>query len=160
MVSYMAGAAVSRGVFQTENIMDSVDEIPTVGAILLNNLSFCLIASIGLGVVSVPLLIYQGFQMGVAFSIWIDCGNSISSYVALVMPHFIFEYPALLISASLGIVGVKQVLSYYNGESVDVRGILTRYAKWYLAVAVFLLIAAFVECHLTGNLFNLFFGAG
>ena len=117
--------------------------------LFFNNLLHCLVCAAGFGILSVPMLIFDAASIGVTGVAFRFFGGSFGQYLALLLPHCIFEIPALLISCACGLKLFTVLRSYIGGKKdgykEDIRDIL----KSLIIVFILVLIAALVEAFLT-----------
>ena len=130
-------------------------ESPNFFDLLYTNGSVCLFLILGSGIVTIPLGIYQGLQLGAMLALWLDCGYSVGGYLMLTLPHCIFEIPALILSIALGLKILSLLIKLYRREEVSFRKTIKN-LKWYMAaVPSLLIIAAVIESFFTGWVYNI-----
>jgi stage II sporulation protein M len=122
-------------------------------AIFLNNtLKTLLVIVLGTlwGLVPVLFLIVNGYAIGVVLYISVQSQGTLASVVAIV-PHGVFEIPALLLATSIGLmIGMDSLKRLFgNGGSGTIAEIKLG-LKFFVAVIIPLLfIAALVEAFVT-----------
>ena len=125
--------------------------------IFFNNLCVSVLMICGCGVITIPLLLYQGLQFGALLGVWCSSGLNWLSGVMLFLPHGILEIPALILTASLGnelfFVGKKY---FINNENTLKSYFQCNKTKMILIISL-LLFAAFIECFITPRLYGRFF---
>ena len=70
-------------------------------------------------------------------------------YLALLLPHCIFEIPALLISCACGLKLFSVLRKYIAGQKDGLRAVLMNLLKSGIIIFALVLIAALVEAFLT-----------
>lgn len=125
--------------------------------IFFTNIFTCLLIFLGLGVISLPLTFIQGVNLGFSYSILYSFTQNNWIWL-LALPHCLFEVPAIILSCSLGIV----LLTLFKRKShmskmVCLSFFLRKHRSKMLSVVLLLLLAAFIECYLTGRIF-LYYG--
>jgi stage II sporulation protein M len=121
--------------------------------ILLNNLTICAIMTFGGIVFTVPaafILLANGIPLGIVLA---RSGKPLYVFVGSILPHGLFEFPAIFLAGSfgllLGIDAFSLIWNWMKGEGeaptrilmVDLRRVL----KGFVLVVVLLTIAAGVE---------------
>jgi len=124
-------------------------------AIFLNNGLKTLVVMVAgfLGVI-VPLifLMVNGIVLGIVLHVAIQ-SKGLSAFMLAVVPHGLFELPAVLLGTSIGfMLGVRTIKRVFgNGDKTMVRE-LARGLRFFLTVIVpLLLFAAFVEAFITSS---------
>lgn len=118
-------------------------------SLFFNNLLHCLVCAAGFGILSVPMLLFDAASIavvGVAFRFF---GGSFAQYTALLLPHCIFEIPALILSCACGLKLFTVLRAYIRGKKEGYRDILTDILKSFGVILILVLIAAAVEAFLT-----------
>ena len=128
-------------------------EPDNAGHLLRNNLFSCLLIASGLvtfGWMAVLYLVLNGFVLGTSVTEQLAAGMEPLRIVLLIMPHGIFEIPALIMS---GAVGLKSLDILLRMMVRPVRSTLVAGAKdtglMLAAVVALLVVAAWVETHIT-----------
>ena len=114
-----------------------------------NNLLHCAVCAAGFGILSVPMLVFDAGSIavtGVAFRFF---GGSFTQYIGMLLPHCIFEIPALLISCACGLKLFTILRSYISGKKEGYKDDLLNIAKSGIIIAALVLIAVLVEAFLT-----------
>ncbi|MBR2591244.1 MAG: stage II sporulation protein M [Clostridia bacterium] len=114
-----------------------------------NNLLHCLVCAAGFGILSVPMLIFDAASIGISGVAFRFFGGSFGQYLALLLPHCIFEIPALLLSCACGLKLFTILRGYIGGKKEGYKEQLLELAKSLIIVFVLVLIAALVEAYLT-----------
>ncbi len=151
---YAAGGAGSTEyIEQLASIARELRMLGPVGtfmAILANNLLVTLIAVLGGLIVFIPILVafVNGVVLGSVLSYMLQL-YTIPELLSLLLPHGIFEVPALLVACSLGVGLASNVLD------AGFKATLARlddYMAAYAWVTLLLVIAAVIETILIYNL--------
>jgi uncharacterized membrane protein SpoIIM required for sporulation len=104
-LNFVFGAAIVR--YNQQLPLVSPNVIPVSWhAIFLHNLVgmvFCFAGSITLGIASVLSIIYQGFYHGIIIS---ASSLSLSEKLFRLLPHGVFEFPAIILATGTGLVPV------------------------------------------------------
>ena len=116
--------------------------------LFFNNIGHCLLCVIGCGVLTVPLLAFDGITIGIAGVGFKLFGGSFSQYILMLLPHSIFEIPALIISCAAGMKLLSILKRYISGEK-DNKQELLNIAKSLIIVLALTVIAAIIEGYLT-----------
>lgn len=139
----------------SKDILDHQGNIQ-VWSLFKNNLQACTLA-IGLGVLPflflcfLPLIV-NALTVAIALAANLLAGSSVLFLIAALVPHGIFEIPAILLSITLGFFLCKELMMKVLGDHKDVslidviRHIMQLYIGWLLPL---LMIAAFIESYLT-----------
>lgn len=103
--------------------------------ILSNIRAALMIVLFGFLFLSIPSLFINGFFVG---SVFRSSGTNILSSIALIIPHGIFELPALILAASLGTL----ISMEWFSKNRDFRKVLKYSGKVFLRVIIPLLVIA------------------
>ena len=157
-----------------EQLIGMIDEIKAndsifymIITIFKNNLMVALLMIIlGLffGIIPIFILISNGLIIGYLMKLIVDgSGESIGFFLVGILPHGIFEIPAIIISAAFGmrlgfaifryIINLKS--SGYN--KLMLKHIIKQTPYVFLGIAIMLLAAAIIESTLTGFLLSKFY---
>ena len=117
--------------------------------LFFNNLLHCLVCAAGFGILSVPMLIFDAASIGVTGVAFRFFGGSFGQYLALLLPHCIFEIPALLISCACGLKLFTVLRGYIGGKKDGYKEEIWDILKSLIIVFILVLIAAIVEAFLT-----------
>lgn len=119
-------------------------------------LFYALLESIVFGLSSIGLIAVNGIIIGVFF-ILISEKISLAYFIAGIIPHGIFEIPAAIISASMGLkIGVS-VVQRARGKSASVLSEIFSALKYFILIVVPLLfVAALVETFVTPVILSYF----
>lgn len=141
------------GMFDALYLMDStmptetmIDAETTWIAVFVNNLFGCIILISGFlvfGITTFIFLIFNALFLGMALVTSYATGATITDIVLAVLPHGIFEIPAVLLSAAIGFLGFK----FYSQE--DYKRFYINIGKLSTMVVILLLIASLVETSIT-----------
>lgn len=77
-----------------------------VGLIFRNNLRallFIMFGGIALGIISLSGIIFNGFLVGIVLALNFYNGQSLAFFLAAILPHGIFELPAVLVGSAFGL---------------------------------------------------------
>lgn len=114
----------------------------TLAGIFINNLIVSTVAVLGVFLFRIPSILVLlvnpmvlGFVLG---SNWVST-NEIYYFIKILIPHSVFEIPALSIACAMGTEG-RKIFSKYSKSSILRGGGL---------IVILLLIAAFVECNIS-----------
>jgi stage II sporulation protein M len=147
------------------------DPISLLTLILKNNviavISMIAIGLLSFGIYAIMSLVLNGAIVGYLLNLYADAGiNPLTVFIIGLLPHGIFEFPAIILACAIGIrlgVFATQWLSgLLSGQKRDlVKVNFNHFLKdfpMYFGVVIFLLvIAAFVESFITPGLLQTFF---
>ncbi len=131
--------------------------------IFLQNITASLVALFGglvLGLGSVLVVIVNGFLIGFVITSLFFSGVNIIGWLAVILggllPHGIFEIPAFLIAAALGLrLGIQWMKAESKGQRGEVfKKSLIQALIGLPAIALALIIAALIEVFISGNIVN------
>lgn len=113
--------------------------------VLLNNIVVCAIAISGIYLFRIPsFLVYIVNPIALGFVLaanWVSTGEIIY-FVRMLIPHSIFEVPAIVIACSMGIRGKKGRENFKDGAlMVNV-----------IVILILLIVAAVIECTISAKL--------
>lgn len=160
----------------------------TTVSLYVNNITAAIVMYIGsffLGITGLMAIFVNALLVGYYGSLY-SAHSQLPLFLALLLPHGIFELPALVLSCSGGLILLKFVILFfknlispdytfsdvfdpvYNSEDIDFKekckmswrknGKFVKHSLIILVVsAVLLIIAAFVEANLTHRIASLFF---
>ena len=125
-------------------------------ALLFNNIRASALMAI-LGIIPflfLPAIIlgYNAVIIGIACAFSMAMGTGVSFLVLALLPHGIFEIPALILSAVLGIYLCKELVKKLVGRSrlASFSGVFLSMLRFYLCVILpLLVVAALVETYIT-----------
>ncbi|MBR0414908.1 MAG: stage II sporulation protein M [Clostridia bacterium] len=118
-------------------------------SLFFNNLLHCVICAAGFGILSVPMLMFDAGSIGVTGVAFKFFGGRFTQYLALLLPHCIFEIPALLIACACGLKLFTILRAYIAGKKDGYKEDITNILKSGIIIFVLVLIAALVEAFLT-----------
>ena len=132
-------------------------------ALLFNNIRASALMAI-LGIIPflfLPAIIlgYNAVIIGIACAFSMAMGTGVSFLVLALLPHGIFEIPALILSAALGIYLCKELVKKLVGRSrlASFSGVFLSMLRFYLCVILpLLVVAALVETYITPWLLTTF----
>lgn len=126
--------------------------------IFKNNITalfYSLMESIVFGISSIGMIIANGVIIGV-FMILVTEKASLIFFISGILPHGIFEIPAAVITASMGMRIGSTVIAKLKKEKVSIIKEIYNAIKYFLLLVVPLLfIAAFVEAFITPVILSL-----
>lgn len=144
LISFISGLYMGEYI----QLIDSEDELirhsPSLSLSLdlfTNNVLICITLILGVFLFSIPtiaLLLLNGFFFGMGVKSFILIGLSGQEILIKILPHGIFEIPAIIISGGLGLLG----LSFYFNPKKEFKGILK---KGTMTVLILIFLAAVVE---------------
>lgn len=115
-----------------------------------NNFLHCLVCVMGCGVLSAALLLFNGAVIGVSGVAYMALGGSAATYFALVVPHSLFEVPALVIAGAGGMKLLDLLICYTKGKKeIPYKAEIKDILKSLAVIAVLLLVASLIEAYLT-----------
>ena len=117
--------------------------------LFFNNIGHCLLCVIGCGILTVPLLAFDGITIGIAGVGFKLFGGSFSQYALMLLPHSIFEIPALIISCAAGLKLFSILRRYIAGDKENIKSELINIAKSLIIILILTIIAAVIEGYLT-----------
>lgn len=117
--------------------------------ILGNNLLYCILALLGMGLLTVFLLAFQGFQMGTLLGMWIACGYNAIDYVWLIAPHGVIELAGWFVFCAMGMDLFVQIRKYLNGETFRFSSWIIDKKRHIRNATLLIIIAAIVEAYIT-----------
>ncbi|AEH06443.1 stage II sporulation protein M [Methanothermococcus okinawensis] len=158
IIGFIYGSFIPLDTFKSTSI-NSCDVLPTYSfsGILFNNIKIVFYNLIG-GIFLVPImcnLLYNGFALAIQYKALALIKNWFF-VVITVLPHGIFEIPAMLISAVAGFKIPYEVIQYLRDKKEkpiteeDIKGFL----KLALISIILIIIAAFVEVYITPKIAN------
>ena len=102
------------------------------------------------GILPVCFLLLNGYAIGLVLYITIQ-SKGIASFLLAIVPHGIFELPAVLLGASIGIfLGARATKRLFGKFETTLKSDLRRAIRFYCGVILpLLLVAAFVEAFIT-----------
>jgi len=125
--------------------------------LFLNNFEACILLFLGgasFGILTIFILSLNGILIGSIMEI-VHKDHSAAFVAAAILPHGIFEIPAIILSGSLGILLAQSLIAeWYHGG--DAAGETRRFARLFIMyVAPLVIIAAFVEAFITPFIIHL-----
>jgi len=120
--------------------------------IFLNNLRVAILSIILGPTIVVPSLIIMvnGFVLGLVVSLAIGSGVNIVTVILAILPHGIFELPALIYSAVVGTeLGVWIIEKFFFKKGRSAEEVLIWLLFSITIIVILLLIAAFIETFVT-----------
>jgi stage II sporulation protein M len=125
--------------------------------LLTNNLEACVLLFLGgasFGILTIFVLTLNGILIGSILEI-VHQDHTIVFVAAAILPHGIFEIPAFIFSASLGILLAQSLIAewYHGGDTAgEARGFARLFIVYVIPLVV---IAAFVEAFITPIIIHL-----
>ena len=128
--------------------------------IFFNNLKVCLILFLGgmtFGAATLFVLVSNGYVIGSISGVMLR-GYDVSVFAATIVPHGIFEIPALILSLSCGLYLCRCVSDNVRHKATDTIGNVVKQIIRVVAFHIFplLLVAAFIEAYITPHIMNMF----
>ena len=138
------------------------DPFSLTAIIFLNNLQAALLIFLGgatFGVLTLFILTTNGIVIGVVWHMMQDEGGVVGFLVGI-LPHGIFEIPALLIAGGLGLLLAEELYHELKGRG-DAGQVAQGLGRTFLLIVIPLLaVAAIIESFITPQLLNMvLFGA-
>jgi len=127
---------------------------PTFSKILLNNLSIILqtflLGSVTLGLYSFFEIILNGLNIGLLFRLSSKIGDT-NILLCLLLPHGIFEIPAIIIAGAAGFKIPYEIIRYLAGkkETILTKEDVKEYLTLALISIILIVIAAWIEANIT-----------
>lgn len=121
-------------------------------AIFLNNTRSTLLILLSGTLLFIPLLtlMFNGFLTGFVLRMVLEQGRSITFFILGILPHGIFELPAVFISAAIGLRIGLSYLFPRGKRVVEVSQSIRNAGIIYLLVVLpLLLLAAFIEAYIS-----------
>ena len=148
--------------FQSADITTETGSISAV-ALFANNFQACLV-SVFYGLI--PFAYFTAISLGVnamilgvMASYYVTNGYSMALYLASILPHGIFELPALVLGIACGLLLCRNVTQRFTKKADDQHRspcISCIFQTFLLLIVPLLAIAALVEAHLTPWVITLF----
>lgn len=146
---------------EDSGLMDEAGQFSAIGLFFNNLRAMVLGAAYGF----IPFVYFPAFSLGVngillgmMAAYYTHRGYSLLLYLAGILPHGIFELPALVLSLACGLYLCHSITQYVRkNEKGVMKPLLLDMARLFLLVLVpLLLIAAFVEAYITPVILNAF----
>ena len=127
--------------------------MPTFREILLNNLSAILrilLGSFTFGMFTVIGIILNGFNIGSLIT-HANYLENIWTYIITILPHGIFEIPAIIIAGAAGFKIPYEIIRYLAGkkEQILTKEDVKEYLTLALILIILIVIAAWIEANVT-----------
>ncbi len=142
-------------------VFDDAGNLSVVG-LLLNNVRACM-AAIGLGIIPflflpVIALVTNSAIIGTLFGLSMELGLPIGTMIAGILPHGIFEIPALIMAISLGIYVCKEItMRILKKREGSLREDLADAGRFLALIILPLIItAAVIEAYITPLVIEMF----
>lgn len=142
-------------------VFDDAGNLSVVG-LIYKNVTACM-AAVGLGIIPflfLPVigLVSNSAIVGALFGLSMSLGLSTGALIAGLLPHGIFEIPALLMSISMGIYVCKgMTMRILKRSEGSLREDLTDVGRFLALVILPLIItAAFIEAYITPQIIMMF----
>lgn len=117
--------------------------------IFINNILMCCIFIVGAGVITLPLLFYQGVIFGFSLGIWAYLGLGMINAVLLVLPHAIFEIPAVFWSSIIGVELFIHIKSRVALEKLNIVKFFVERKCKLISISFLILLGALIESFAT-----------
>lgn len=135
---------------ESMNNLDTFDGGYSFFYFFIHNFSHCLLCIAGCGVLSSALLLFNGAVIGVSGVAYMAFGGSAATYFALILPHSVFEVPALIIAGAAGMKLLQLLIKYIGGnKEIPYKKEITDILKSLIIIAILLLIASIIEAYVT-----------
>lgn len=137
---------------------------PTVSMLLFHNGLILLFLATGAGLFgapTVPLLSFNGYVHGIIVIESILGPLSVTQVVLLLIPHGIFEVPAVWIAGAAGLhipLSVIQYLAGYSNIMLSLEHVLDTVVLL-LVATVLVILSAFIEAYVTAVIFEMVFNS-
>lgn len=158
----LAGAVDLAALFGSPEGLEGAFPEPTVSGLLVNNavvLVLLVLSGLSLGLVTVAILVFNGFIVGYIGALAAGEGG-LGVLAVGILPHGVFEIPAILFAAAVAFRFSHQVLAAALGRRSDVMTTRERREALALVVVSLLLlpIAAYIEVNVTATLLERYAG--
>jgi len=159
-ISFILGYYTKIPTFNNNIKVDITSIFPnTFSGILSNNLKVILTNLSGCVLFGLPTLInilYNGFMIGFEVKGLFFIGADLKYIVLTMLPHGIFEIPAMLISAMAGFKIPYEVIQYLRDrkEKPLTEEDIKEFLKLAVISIILITIAAFVEVYITPKIAN------
>ncbi|MGX9290934.1 stage II sporulation protein M [Bacillus sp. A015] len=147
---------ITLGLFTTPTTYKSVTPIETSSNMLeliKNNLFVCLLLISGFfscGLITLFYLFSNGYIISVSILESVNNGLSPIQISLYILPHGIFEIPALLISGSIGFMGLKIIFELCFSDKKNIfTNNLRKIIINFILIIVLIVIAAFIESYIS-----------
>lgn len=147
-ICYFGLGAMFTGSLKADS-MEDLYKGESFFSLFFNNLLHCIVCAFGCGILSLPMLMFDAGVIGVTGATFKFFGGSFSQYILLLLPHCIFEIPALLISCACGLKLFSLLRKYIAGEKDSTKQEIIKILKSLIIVGILVLIAAVVEAFIT-----------
>ncbi|WP_373694248.1 stage II sporulation protein M [Staphylococcus rostri] len=139
------------GVLLSQSSSKTVDYDLNFLNIFMRNLLVCILLIMvffSLGIISLTLLSINSSIFGAIFKQYYN-DTSFFQFSLSILPHGIFEIPALLISAAIGISSWLYIFQYIFNQSISIKNDYPFFCKTIGLVVILLLIGALMETFVT-----------
>ncbi|WP_081452198.1 stage II sporulation protein M [Thermococcus barophilus] len=125
--------------------------------IFLNNLKVVLLLSFGgvltFGGLTFLNLIFNGVNVGVMFYAYLNLGE-LKTFFLLILPHGIFEIPAIIIAGAAGFKIPYELLRFALGKKEEIisEEDAKEFFKLFLISMILIFIAALIESTITAKI--------
>lgn len=150
--SIFGGIIASQSFGEETNNSNVTVERPQVLPLLMNNL---VVAALGLiGPISVPVALQNGFTAGYIVGGALGKVDSFALVAVMILPHGVFEIPAILLTCSVGLEATYKVTKYliYGKEYLMSKEEVTKLLRLGLYAFVLIVVAAMIESYVTPRL--------
>lgn len=148
--------------FASKDLIDVQGNISALGLIRSNILACSLSILLGLlPFLFLPLLALfaNAFIIGIMVAALSMLNLTLTSFVAGLLPHGIFEIPAMILSFTLGIYLCKELTMnlLQKRKNTSIQPVFENVLRVYVTIIIpFLIIAGFIEAYLTPIIMNCF----
>lgn len=136
---------------QVAGQMDDTDSFDMSAKIFVNNLQACILLFLGgasFGILTILILSLNGIVIGAIMEI-VSKDHTGLFVAAAILPHGIFEIPAFILSAALGVLLAQSLITEWHGSG-DSAGEARRFGLLFLRYVLPLVaLAAVVEAFIT-----------
>lgn len=145
-------------IFEGIELLDpSNTNLEIAWGLFLNNAQVCLLVIttgfIPIFLPAIVILLVNGAMIGVVLgSIQINGGSALATFMAGILPHGLFEIPAILLSAALAFVISKSLVKKWVSGGPFLPTFRHALKTVIFIILPFLLIAAFIEAFITPGL--------
>lgn len=130
------------------------EDSPTTLAILQNNVNiiiFLISGSFLAGLTTFINLIFNGYFFGLFLMSCIQSEMQITTFLALTLPHVIFEIPAIWVAGAAGFKVPYELIRYFLGKKEHIlnKQEINDFLMLAVTALILIVIAAFVEANIT-----------
>ena len=141
--------SINENISELYNVKDKL----SYGKILKNNLYVIAYEMFGsvLLLPTINSLFFSGFTLGLVLTNLISARVEFKKSLILVLPHGIFEIPAIIIAGAAGFKIPYEIIRYLAGkkEQILIKEDIQEYLTLGLISAILIVIAAWIEANIT-----------